>query len=209
MNKYVAALGAALLVGAVMLGSTADAQQTGSIKITSPANGASTSGPVMLSVDIQGVTVKAAAEGDPAAYHYHALVDVDPATVVQPGQPLPTGQANIIHTANRTVELPNLSPGQHTVTVVLTRTDHVPLTPAVTDKVSFTVTAAPAGAQAPAAGQAAPAGQTPVAAPRVGTGGGIDADTRASLPLLIALAVVLMLSAGVVRVRARSGSGDH
>ena len=199
MKRYVAVLGAVLLAG-VLYGAEARAQQTGTIRVTAPAGGATVSGDVQLSVDIQGVTVKPAAEGDPNAFHYHALVDVDPTTVLQPGQPIPTGQANIIHTADRTIAIPNLAPGQHTVVVVLTRTDHVPLSPNVQDRVTFTVAAAPAGQ-----GGQAPAGQTPVAAPRVGTGGGIDADASASAVLLLALVGAITLGVGGLMLRTRRG----
>jgi hypothetical protein len=195
MNRYAVIIGAVLLLGAALYGAGARAQQTGTVRITAPTNGATVNSPVQLTVDIQGVTVKPAAEGDPNAFHYHALVDVDPTTVLQPGQPIPTGQSNIVHTADRTITIPDLAPGQHTVVVVLTRTDHVPLNPNVQDRITFTVAAAQGGA----------AGQTPVAAPRVGTGGGIDADTSVSLGMLLALLGVLVLGAGVtlVRVRAR------
>lgn len=202
MRKYAAVLSAVLIGGAALLGSSVRAQQSGTIRITAPGANASVNGPVTLSVDIQGVTVKPAAEGDPAAFHYHALVDVDPATVIQPGQPLPTGQANIIHTADRNLALPNLSPGQHTVVVILTRTDHVPLNPNVQDRVTFTVAGAAAAPAAPPA--AAPAPQTPaaspsapVAAPRVGAGGALLRDNELSLPLLLTLAMAAAaLSAG-------------
>jgi hypothetical protein len=200
MKRYVAILGAVLLAGVLLSGAEARAQQTGTIRITAPAAGATVSGAVQLSVDIQGVTVKPAAEGDPNAFHYHALVDVDPTTVLQPGQPIPTGQGNIIHTADRTISIPDLAPGQHTVVVVLTRTDHVPLSPNVQDRVTFTVAAAQ-GAQPGQAAQA-PAGQTPVAAPRVGTGGGIDADTNMSAAILLAVAA-MALGAGGLMLRAR------
>src|SRR5205085_1253103 len=77
----------------------AEAQGQPTIKIVSPAAGATVTGPVTLQVAITGATVKPAAEGDPQAFHYHALVDVDRATVVQDVQPLPTGQASIIQPA--------------------------------------------------------------------------------------------------------------
>ena len=197
MRRYVPALVAVLLAGAALLGREAQAQQaTGSIRIVAPAANATVSGPVSLTVDIQGVTVKPAADGDPAAFHYHALVDVDPATVIQPGQPLPTGQANIIHTADRTITIPDLAPGPHTIVVILTRTDHVPLTPAVQDRVTFTLAAVPAG-------QTAPAGTGAAAAPRVGTGGGLDADNRASLLVLLTAAAAVALGTGGLLLRAR------
>ena len=197
MKRFLPALVAILLAGAALLGREAHAQQAaGSIRITAPAANAAVSGPVTLTVDIQGVTVRPASEGDPAAFHYHALVDVDPATVVQPGQPLPTGQANIIHTADRTITIPDLAPGQHTIVVILTRTDHVPLNPSVQDRVTFTVTSAPAG-------QTAPAGTGAATLPRVGAGGGLDADNRASPRALATLAAVLALGSGVLAHRAR------
>jgi hypothetical protein len=196
MYRYAVLAGAVLLLGTVLYGADARAQQTGTIRITGPTNGATVGSPVQLSVDIQGVTVKPAAEGDPNAFHYHALVDVDPTTVLQPGQPIPTGQANILHTADRTITIPDLNPGQHTVVVVLTRTDHVPLNPNVQDRVTFTVSAAQG-----AAGQA---GQTPAAVPRVGTGGGIDADSNLSHGALLALLAVLALGTGAALVRMRA-----
>lgn len=134
----------------------------------------------MLAIDIQGVTMKPAAEGDPSAFHYHALIDVDPATVLQPGQ--------------------------HTV-VVLTRTDHVPLSPNVQDRVTFTV-AAPGtgGAQAPPSQAVAPtAGQTPMAAPRVGTGGPLGADGEPPVVITLGLVGVLLAGAGAAARYARRG----
>lgn len=180
----------ALVAGALWTTTEARAQQAGAIKITSPANNATVNQPVSAAVEITGVTVKPAAEGDPNAFHYHLFVDVDPATVVQPGQPIPTGQANIIHTADRTVSL-NLTPGQHTVTAVLSKTDHVPLSPSVQDRVTFTV-----GGAAAAAG-----GQTPpTATPRTGTGGGVGTD----VPFAALLVVLVMLGLGVYVIRRRT-----
>lgn len=191
---------ATTLVGLLGLGlstaGTAAAQQPARIAITAPAAGATVSGPVTVAVDISGVTVKAAGEGDPNAYHYHLLVDVDPASVMQRGQPLPLGQANIIHTADRTVSLPNLGPGPHTITVVLTKTDHVPLGATVQDQVRFTVTT-PAQAQPTPAG--APAAATPDPArpaPRIPRTG-VTAPVGTTLPAgLLAVVALFGLSAG-------------
>ena len=188
----------AALLGAALIAGTAQAQGpgAGTIRITNPANNGTVNGPVTLQVEIGGVTVRAAAEGDPAAYHYHALVDVDPASVIQAGQPLPTGQENIIHTADRGLPLTNLAPGQHTVTVILTRTDHVPLTPPVQDRVAFTI----GSGTPPAAAQSA----APVAAPRTGSGGmALLADQRFSPALALLLAAAACLSLGGLAVGAR------
>ncbi len=129
----------------------------------------------------------------PGEGHAHILIDRPP---VAPGQPLPTGQTNIIHTADRTITIPDLAPGQHTIVVILTRTDHVPLNPSVQDRVTFTVAAAPAG-------QTAPAGTGAATLPSVGAGGGLDADNRASPRALATLAAVLALGSGGLALRAR------
>ena len=197
MKRYAAVVLGVLLGGTVLLGATAQAQQPGTIEITAPGDGATVSGPVMLNVNIDGVTVKPAAEGDPQAFHYHALVDVDPTTILQPGQPIPTGQGNIIHTADEALALNDLAPGEHSVVVVLTRTDHVPLSPNVQDRVSFTV--APAATGGPQAGGA----QSPVAMPRVGAGGTLTADGGLTLPMLLALTAVLIIGTGGTLAYAR------
>lgn len=146
-----------LLSGALLRAApAAEAQQPPSVRIVSPAQGASISGPVTVTVEIGGVPVRPASDGDAGAFHHHLLIDVDPASVIQPGQPLPVGQANIIHTADLTTVLTDLPPGSHTITTVLSKTDHVPLSPSVQDQRTFTVlapgqTPAPAPAAAPAA----------------------------------------------------------
>ncbi|MGH2583642.1 MAG: DUF4399 domain-containing protein [Dehalococcoidia bacterium] len=204
MKRYVLALLAALCAtGTAFVGGVAGAQQGASIKITEPAAGATVASPVTLAVDIQGVPVKAAAEGDPNAFHYHALVDVDPSTVLVPGQPIPTGQSNIIHTADPNLTLPDLAPGQHTVVAVLTRTDHVPLSPTVQDRITFTVGTPGTGGPGTGGPGAAASGQTPVAAPRVGTGGLLAADTEPSLPLMLTVALVMALGGGGLALRMR------
>ena len=211
MRRSATALAVVLLAGAAVFVRVAAAQPSVSLKIMSPTDGATVSGPVTLQVEINGGTVKPAEQGDPQAFHYHVLVDVDPATVIQAGQPIPTGQANIIHTADLRLALANLSPGQHTVTVILTRTDHVPLSPGIEDRVRFTVAAAaPAQAQASPAAAAAQqptqaAQPVPVAIARTGRGGPGPADGAVSTSAVVALAgLVLLMGAAAGRMRARA-----
>lgn len=185
-------------VGLMQAAVPAEALQTGTIAITAPVNGATVTGPVALQVAVGGVTVRPAADGDPAAFHHHVLVDVDPASVVQAGQPLPTGQANIIHTAEPMTMLNDLAPGPHTVTVILTRTDHVPLTPSVSARVQFTV-AAPG--QTPPAATPAPA--QPPAIPRTGTGTGIGGH-NVGLGTIVAAVMAATFAAGALVLRRRS-----
>jgi Tol biopolymer transport system component len=129
-------------------GGTTEEQQAGngqatvvsgpSLAILQPADGGQVSGPVAVQLDVSGVNLKAPVEADPEGRHIHYFLDVDPATVLVPGQPIPTGQANIVHTANANHTFVDLPSGQHSVWAVLTGNDHVPLTANVQGKVTFT-----------------------------------------------------------------------
>jgi eukaryotic-like serine/threonine-protein kinase len=133
---------------------TAAVVQGPTLTILQPADGASVAGPVTVQLDVTGVNLKAPVEADPEGRHIHYFLNVDPATVLIPGQPIPTGQANIVHTANASHTFLDLPPGPHTVWAVLTGNDHVPLTPNVQGRVSFTAVPDPlAGARS---GDAAP-----------------------------------------------------
>ena len=203
MQRSRIAIAAALALVATVQPPTTDevsAQAPATIRVTAPAAGSTVSSPVTLAVDIANALVKPAAEGDPNAFHYHILIDVDPATVVQAGQPLPTGQANIIHTANLREALPTIAPGPHTVTTVLTRTDHVPLSPSVQDRVQFTVAAAAQATPAPA-GQPAQPGQLPAGAPRVGAG--VTTPTPATIWLGVGASILAAAGWLLIRRRAR------
>lgn len=119
------------------------------VTILFPADGAQVTSPVRIEVGVAGATLKAPTEGDISARHLHYFIDADPAAVMGPGEPVPVGRQNIIHTpqTNQTVDL---LPGEHTVWVVLTDNNHVPL-PVTVAKATFTVTGTPArtGDQAP------------------------------------------------------------
>jgi Domain of unknown function (DUF4399) len=152
----------------------ADAQATPTVRITAPTNGATVNNPVTVTVVTSGAVIKNAGANDPTAAHLHYFIDRDPAGVLQPGQPIPSGQADIIHTPDTSQVLPNLSPGSHSVWVVLAHTDHTPYIPNVQDRVTFTIGgAATPTAAAAAAPATAPATATVITAqlPPGGTGG--------------------------------------
>jgi hypothetical protein len=173
-HTVIRALVLALGVAALVAGTAHAQAPQASIRITGPANGSMVDGPVTIGVEVNGATVKHWDERDPTAVHHHLLVDVDPATVVQAGVPLPPGQANIIHTIdlNRQLDLP---PGPHTVAVVLAGTDHVP----------FTVRG------------------SSTALSRVGTGGTLGSDAQLPLQAIGGLVALLILGVGGLALRAR------
>lgn len=163
-----------LLSGIGVVGSgRVQAQAAPTLAITAPANGATVANPVTISVDVTGVTIKAASANDPNSSHLHYFIDKDPAGIVKQGQPIPTGDPNIIHSGSLAQQLPTLSPGQHHVWVVLGHLDHTPYSPNVQAEVTFTVSGA---AGTPAAGGAA---GTPVAGGAPGGASALPATGQA------------------------------
>jgi hypothetical protein len=98
------------------------------------------------------VNIKAASAGDPTSFHFHYFVDVNPATVIVPGQPIPAGNPAIIHSGELSVTFAGLTAGDHTVWVVMGRLNHVPCAGDVSAVVKFTVPKAPGTGTGPATG---------------------------------------------------------
>lgn len=93
--------------------------------------------PVPVTIKVEGLTlVKADGDTSGTTGHLHLFVDREPTPA---GQPIPTGQADIIHSAATEVPVPNLAAGEHTIWVVAGDGTHTPLNPAVKDKVTVTV----------------------------------------------------------------------
>lgn len=109
------------------------------VQITAPAEGAQTTSPVLVQVQVSGATLRPPTDGDATARHLHYFVDTNPAAVLSPGVPVPTGSQSIIHTPMTMQVLP-LPPGPHNVWVVITDNNHVPFAGDQPLKVSFTVT---------------------------------------------------------------------
>lgn len=105
--------------------------------IVAPSEGALVTSPITITVDFPGVIFKPPEAGDPSAFHLHYFIDVDPRTLPADA-PLPLGRSRIIHSASTSLSLP-LSPGTHTVWVEMTGNDHIPLSPRVIAKTTFTV----------------------------------------------------------------------
>ncbi|HWB71155.1 MAG TPA: DUF4399 domain-containing protein [Egibacteraceae bacterium] len=107
------------------------------VQITSPTEGETVSAPVTLQVEVSGFDL-VPADGDTSGEtgHLHAFVDREP---TPPGEPIPTGQDDIIHFAQTSLQLEDLEPGEHRVTVVAGDGTHMPFEAAASDDVTFTV----------------------------------------------------------------------
>ena len=104
-----------------------------SLGATPPAAGQ----PASLTFNVTGVEVKKA-DGDTSGKsgHAHIFIDRDP---TPPGQAIPAGDPNIIHSAVSPVALPALAAGDHVVWVVVGDGAHMPFSPAVMHKLTVTV----------------------------------------------------------------------
>ncbi|MDP9238483.1 MAG: DUF4399 domain-containing protein [Chloroflexota bacterium] len=124
------------------------------ITVTAP----SASAPTTVSVTVAPlVNLKPAKDAVADSFHLHYFVDIDPSTVVQAGQAVPTGNPKIIHSATTTQDVGALAAGKHSVWVVLGDVNHTTCTPMVVGSVSFDVAAA---ASLPASGTGADDGST-------------------------------------------------
>jgi hypothetical protein len=117
---------------------------TPSISITSPADGATVKGP-KVKVDVAVTDWQLAPAGSPAAEgsgHLHFFIDT-PSSAVPIGQAIPPTDANpaYIHAGKDPLtsrEL-TLSPGKHTITVVMGNTGHVALDTPAPKSITITV----------------------------------------------------------------------
>lgn len=146
-----------------------------SITVTAPTAAAPTT--VSVSV-VPPVNLKPAKDAVADSYHLHYFVDIDPSTVVQSGQAVPSGNPKIIHSATTTQDVGALSAGRHTVWVVLGDVAHIACTPMVVGSVSFDVAAA--------------------ALPRTGDGAADRDGSMATLLIAFAFGGVALAGAGVV-----------
>jgi hypothetical protein len=95
--------------------------------------------PVTVTVAVQGVTlVKADGDTSGKTGHLHLFIDRDPTPAGESIPKPPDG--SIIHTADTTINVPNLAKGEHTIWVVLGNGAHDPFAPPVMDKLTFMVT---------------------------------------------------------------------
>jgi hypothetical protein len=139
-------------------------------------------GAVTTKVTPSNVNIKPATAGDPNSFHLHYFIDVDPATVITPGQPVPTGNPKIIHSGSLTQSVADLPAGPHQVWVVAGRLNHIPCAGGVQATVKFNAAPAP---KPPATGDSLTSG-----------------DSSNSLLLAASVAAVLLGATAVAGTRA-------
>ena len=107
--------------------------------IISPKNAETVSSPVTVKFGIKGMTLAPAGTKTENTGHHHLLIDTDaPADL---SQPLPTVPDKIVHLGKAQTETTvTLSPGKHTLQLLLGDANHIPHNPPViSKKITITV----------------------------------------------------------------------
>ena len=137
MRCWIAGL---VLASAAVVPHSASAQAAAgaTVKITTPARGATVSGPVKITLVASGVEIVPATDERPGTGHHHLFVDRD---VTPTDDTIPRGVTGILHLGRGQTEfvLDSLKPGPHRVIAVVGDSKHRPLKPLVADTVRFTV----------------------------------------------------------------------
>jgi hypothetical protein len=134
----------ALLLGGLALLPTAAVAQglptpnDASVYIISPKDGATISGPFWCVFGLRGMGITHAGEQFPNSGHHHLLIDVE--EPLNPSEPIPQDKKHLHYGSGQTEALIELSPGQHTLQLVLGDAKHFPFNPPlVSKKITITI----------------------------------------------------------------------
>lgn len=106
--------------------------------IVEPTNGQAVSNPVTVKFGIEGMELAKAGEVKDGTGHHHLLIDTDPLSALD--QPLPFSD-KVLHFGQAQTEASIiLSPGTHTLQLLLAGGNHIPHDPPVmSEKINITV----------------------------------------------------------------------
>lgn len=130
------------MVSALILSVTTVIASTPSAKgakayIISPADGATVSSPVKVQFGLDGMEVAPAGSDTPNSGHHHLLIDAD---VPAMDKPIPKDDHHMHFGKGQKEASLKLSPGKHTLQLLLGDKAHIPHSPAVkSEKITITV----------------------------------------------------------------------
>ena len=129
------ALAATVVSAQDRMASPADAQ----VYIISPKDGAKVSSPVTVQFGLKGMGIAPAGVKIENTGHHHLLIDSEAPTDL--GQPLPASEKVVHFGKGQTETQVKLTPGKHTLQLLLGDSTHVPHNPPViSKKITITVT---------------------------------------------------------------------
>lgn len=102
------------------------------VMIISPADGATVTSPLTVQFSIEGMTLAPAGVNDAGTGHHHLLVDAD---IPALDQPIPKDARHIHFGQAQSEGQVELTPGQHTLQLLLADGNHVPHDPPVASEI--------------------------------------------------------------------------
>jgi hypothetical protein len=144
MRSYI--LAALVLASPFCVGSVAVAQERtpsaagAEVYIISPKDGATVHSPVLVQFGLKGMGVAPAGVKFDNTGHHHLLIDTDPPA--DPSMPLPATDKIVHFGKGQTETTLKLTPGKHTLQLLLADANHIPHSPPVISK-KITITVAP------------------------------------------------------------------
>ena len=108
------------------------APDTAQAYIISPADGETVSSPVNVKFGLQGMGVAPAGIGKDKTGHHHLLIDIEKPPALD--KPIPSDKHHKHFGGGQTEAWIELSPGKHTLQLLLGDQNHVPHQPAVMSK---------------------------------------------------------------------------
>ena len=144
MRSYIVAalvLGTPFLAGSVVLAQERTPAAPGAeVYIISPKNGAIVHNPVLVQFGLKGMGVAPAGVKYDNTGHHHLLIDTD--APADQSTPLPATDKVVHFGKGQTETTINLSPGKHTLQLLLADYQHIPHSPPVISK-KITITVKP------------------------------------------------------------------
>src|SRR6516162_11619211 len=110
------------------------------VYIISPKDGATVHNPVLVQFGLKGMGIAPAGMKFDNTGHHHLLIDTDPPA--DQSMPLPATDKIVHFGKGQTETTVNLSPGKHTLQLLLADYQHIPHSPPVTSK-KITITVKP------------------------------------------------------------------
>ena len=144
MRSYIVAtllLGAPFFASSVALAQERTPSPAGAeVYIISPKDGATVHNPILVQFGLKGMGVAPAGVKFENTGHHHLLIDTDPPS--DQSTPLPATDKIVHFGKGQTETTLNLTPGKHTLQLVLADASHIPHSPPVVSK-KITITVKP------------------------------------------------------------------
>ena len=137
-----AALGLSMIMGTAAIAETAEPHWPAGAKVffVEPKDGAVITGPVKVVMGVEGIGIAPAGSDKPHTGHHHILIDTPLPTGKNALAPLPAND-HIKHFGKGQTETElTLSPGKHTLQLLVADGNHIPHDPALaSDQITITV----------------------------------------------------------------------